>query len=136
MKVILDTNVLIAAFATRGLCSALFELCLDRYWVVLSEAILKETAEHLRDKIKLPEGKCVMIDAYLRANCLVSEVDEMDSSACRDPDDLHVLGLAQHVSASFIVTGDKDLLDLVQYMDTRIVTPREFWTAAKTEDHQ
>jgi len=60
----------------------------------------------------------------------------MHSSACRDPDDLHVLGLARHVSASFIVTGDKDLLDLVQYMGTRIVTPREFWMAAKTEDHQ
>jgi len=135
VKVILDTNVLIAAFATRGLCSALFELCLDRSLVFLSEAILKETAEHLRDKIKLPEAKCHMIDAYLRSNCLVSEVDEMDTSACRDLDDLHVLGLAQHVSASYIVTGDKDLLNLVQYKDTRIVTPREFWVAAK-DDHE
>lgn len=126
----MDTNVLIAAFATRGLCNALFELCLDRFEVALSEAILEETGKHLRDKIKLPEDKCSMIDAYLRAN-LVSEIDKMDSSVCRDPNDFHVLGLAQHVSASFIVTGDKDLLDLVQYLDTRMVTPREFWTVAK-----
>ncbi len=134
MKVILDTNVLIAAFATRGLCSALFEVCLDRFEVILSEGILRETARHLRDKIKLPEAKCDMIDAYLRANCLISEVDEVDPSACRDTNDLHVLGLAQHVSVSFIVTGDKDLLDLVQYRDTRIVTPREFWAVSRDED--
>ncbi len=131
MKVILDTNVLIAAFATRGLCSALFELCLDRFQVVLSEAILQETAEHLKDKIKLPEAKCGMIDAYLRAGCLVSEIDEVATSACRDPNDLHVLGLAQRLSVSFIVAGDKDLLELVQYKGTRIVTPREFWATAK-----
>jgi putative PIN family toxin of toxin-antitoxin system len=131
VKVILDSNVLIAAFATRGLCSALFELCLDRYEVVLSEAILKETAEHLRGKIKLPEAECDMLDAYLRNNCLVSEIAEVAPSACRDPNDLHVLGLANHVSASFIVTGDKDLLELIQYMGTRIVTPRQFWAVAK-----
>jgi predicted nucleic acid-binding protein len=38
MKIILDTNVIIAAFATRGLCSAVFELCLDRFEVVYLSA--------------------------------------------------------------------------------------------------
>ena len=37
MKIVLDTNVIIAAFATRGLCSPIFELCLDRFDVALSE---------------------------------------------------------------------------------------------------
>jgi uncharacterized protein len=136
MKIILDANVIIAAFAARGLCSALFELCLDRFEVFLSEPILKETATHLKDKIKLPEAQCSLIDAYLRANCSISEIDEVDPSACRDPNDLHVLGLAQHVSAHFIVTGDKDLLDLGQYRDTRILTPREFWAVAKEHPPQ
>lgn len=131
MKVVLDTNVIIAAFATRGLCSALFELCLDRFEVVLSEPILKETIDNLRGKIQLPEAQCNMIDAYLRAHCSVSEIDDATPSACRDPNDLHVLGLAQHISADFIVTGDKDLLELARHERTRIVTPRGFWTIAK-----
>jgi uncharacterized protein len=131
VKIILDTNVIIAAFATRGLCSALFELCLDRFEVFLSEPLLKETATHLKDKIKLPDAQCRMIDAYLRGSCCVSEIDSVDPSSCRDPDDLHVLGLAQHVSADFIVTGDKDLLSLGCYRDAHIVTPREFWAIAK-----
>ena len=70
MKIILDTNVIIAAFATRGLCSAVFELCLDRFEVVLSEAILKETFTHLNGKIRLPPAQCEAIVSYLRANCL------------------------------------------------------------------
>lgn len=131
MKIILDTNVIIAAFATRGLCSAVFELCLDRFEVVLSEAILKETSTHLNGKIKLPLAQCNSIVSYLRAHCYISEIDDLDASLCRDKNDLHVLGLAQHSSAAYIVTGDKDLLELVQYKSTRIVTPREFWKVTK-----
>ena len=131
MKIILDTNVIIAAFAARGLCSAVFELCLDRFDVVLSESILQETRNHLHDKIKLPVAQCEAIISYLRANCSVSQVDDVEASACRDKDDLHVLGLAQHASADYIITGDKDLLDLVKYVSTIIVTQREFWKVAR-----
>lgn len=131
MKIILDTNVIIAAFAARGLCSAVFELCLDRFDVVLSESILQETRNHLHDKIKLPVAQCEAIISYLRANCSVSQVDDVEASACRDKDDLHVIGLAQHASADYIITGDKDLLDLVKYVSTIIVTPREFWKVAR-----
>jgi len=131
MKIILDTNVIIAAFAARGLCSAVFELCLDRFDVVLSEAILKETFTHLHGKIKLPRHQCNMIVSYLRENFLVYETDDPDGSLCRDQSDLHVLGLAKRSMADYIITGDKDLLELVRYEGTKIVTPREFWTVLK-----
>jgi len=131
MKIVLDTNVIIAAFATRGLCSAIFELCLDRFDVVLSEEILKETSNHLNGKIKLPPAQCEAIISYLRKNCAVSEIDDVDKSLCRDKNDLHVLGLAKHSSVDYIITGDKDLLALIRYDCTKIVTPREFWGVTK-----
>ncbi len=131
MKIILDTNVIIAAFASRGLCSAVFELCLDRVEAVLSEAILKEVSINLNFKIKLPLPQCDAIVSYLRGNCILSEIDSLDESLCRDKNDFHVLGLAQRSSAEYIITGDKDLLDLVEHKDTKIVTPREFWTILK-----
>jgi putative PIN family toxin of toxin-antitoxin system len=131
MKIILDTNVIIAAFATRGLCSAVFELCLDRFEMVLSEAILNEAFTHLSGKIKLPHAQCNAILSYLRANGSVSEVNDVDASVCRDKNDLHILGLAQHASADYIVTGDKDLLELIRYKNTQIVTPREFWSQCR-----
>jgi putative PIN family toxin of toxin-antitoxin system len=134
MKIILDTNVIIAAFATRGLCSAVFELCLDRFELVLSEAILKETSIHLSGKIKFPPAQCDSIVSYLRSHCYISEIDDPDPSVCREINDLHVLGLAQHSSAAYIITGDKDLLELIQYKSTKIVTPREFWSVTKVTE--
>jgi predicted nucleic acid-binding protein len=66
MKVILDTNVIVAAFAARGLCNAVFELCLDRFEIILSEPILKEIFINLNRKIKLPLPQCDLIVSYLR----------------------------------------------------------------------
>ena len=134
MKIILDTSVIIAAFASRGLCSAVFELCLDRFDVVLSEAILKEVSINLNKKIKLPIPQCNLIVSYLRENCLLSETDDLDESLCRDKKDIHVLGLAQRSLAKYIITGDQDLLCLVKYKKTKIVTPRGFWTIVKENE--
>ena len=55
MKIVLDSNVLIAAFAARGLCDALFELCLEKHEIAASAPILVEVRENLKTKIKLPD---------------------------------------------------------------------------------
>ena len=54
MKIVLDTNVIVAAFATQGLCHAVFEFCLDQQDIVLSSDILKEVADVLKRKLKVP----------------------------------------------------------------------------------
>ncbi|MDP3098202.1 MAG: putative toxin-antitoxin system toxin component, PIN family [Syntrophales bacterium] len=132
MKTILDTNVIIAAFASRGLCHAVFELCLDRCEIVLSEEILREVLMNLNRKIKLPLPQCESIVSYLRESGFVSEIDDVETSLCRDKNDVHILGLAQRSLAEYIITGDKDLLELVKYKSAKIITPREFWTLLKT----
>jgi len=132
VKTILDTNVIIAAFASRGLCQAVFELCLDRCEIVLSEEILREVLMNLNGKIKLPLPQSESIVSYLRENCFISDIDYLEASSCRDKDDVHILGLAQRSLAEYIITGDKDLLDLVEYKSAKIVTPREFWALLKT----
>jgi predicted nucleic acid-binding protein len=42
VTVVLDTNVLVAAFATRGLCQSVFELCLDRHTIAISDPLIQE----------------------------------------------------------------------------------------------
>jgi len=37
MKIVLDANVIVAAFAARGLCEAVFELCLSCHITAASE---------------------------------------------------------------------------------------------------
>jgi putative PIN family toxin of toxin-antitoxin system len=127
MKVVLDANIVIAAFATRGLCEALLELCLENHEIVLSEPILLEVGEKLRTKIRLPKATTEEILHFLRNHTSVVEPAEVPARVCRDPDDLLVLGTAKAARASYLVTGDRDLLSLQTFDDIPIVTPREFW---------
>jgi len=50
----------------------------------------------------------------------------LPKDACRDEDDVKVLGLAIASSADYIVTGDKDLLVLEHYQKIPILSPRAF----------
>ena len=72
MKVVLDANVLIAAFAARGLCEALFELCLEKHEIAASAALLEEVKEKLTAKIKLPGETVVEIVRFLERHTTLS----------------------------------------------------------------
>ena len=45
MRIVLDANVMVAAFAARGLCEALFELCLGSHEILLSEPLWRRFDE-------------------------------------------------------------------------------------------
>lgn len=49
-------------------------------------------------------------------------------TVCRDPEDNFVLELAETVKADYLITRDKDLLELPQkeWKNTKIVKPEEF----------
>ena len=126
MKVLLDANVVVAAFAAHGLCEAIFEVCLDAHDLIISEELIVEIDKNLRKKIKLPSSTVSSIIGLLRENSLPYAPDPVETGACRDPKDLHILGLAEAAGASCIVTGDKDLLVLKKFKRCRIVTPRQF----------
>jgi uncharacterized protein len=49
--------------------------------------------------------------------------------ACRDPHDDMFLECAARARAELLVAGDKDLLTLGAYQETRIVTPAEYLRA-------
>jgi uncharacterized protein len=50
----------------------------------------------------------------------------------RDPDDNRVLECAQSSGSDYIVTGDKDLLDIRQHAGARILRPIEFLALLRT----
>lgn len=131
MKVILDTNVIISSFATRGLCHSVFEICLDRFEIVISSSLIKEIRNVLKDKLKLPNLFIAETLNYLSENATFFKVINMLSAVCRDPEDDHIIALADSAGANYIITGDEDLLILKKYGDTQIVTPRQFWELSK-----
>jgi putative PIN family toxin of toxin-antitoxin system len=131
VKVVLDTNVILAAFATRGLCEAVMAVCVDRHEIVVSEAILAEVSEHLRDKFKLPASRVREIVSFLRHQATMVIPVPISTDACRDPDDLAILGTAVAAQADGLITGDNDLLSLGTFQEIRILSPRAFYELNK-----
>jgi putative PIN family toxin of toxin-antitoxin system len=126
MRIVLDANVIVAAFAARGLCESVMEVCLSEHEIVLSEELLDEILEGLLQKIKLPSGVVDGIGELLREHANMLDPIPIDQGVCRDPDDIKVLGLAVASKADYIVTGDKDLLVLKKFEGIPILSPRSF----------
>ena len=131
MRVILDANVVIAAVASRGLCEAIVELCLDHHHLVFCDEILDEIEEKLRSKLKVAPAVVAELLDILRHNAEVLRPEEIAAKCCRDPHDLKVLGLVVPGRDEAIVTGDKDLLVIGESEGARIMTPRGFWESNK-----
>ncbi|MEK6692827.1 MAG: putative toxin-antitoxin system toxin component, PIN family [Nitrospirota bacterium] len=131
MRVVLDTNVIVAAFASRGLCSEVFEVCIAEYTIVTSEYILSEVKEKLIHKVHLTRSISLAVIDYLREITEIFKPEHVDTHICRDIDDVKIIGTAMSGKARFIITGDEDLLVLKKYGGLEIITPREFWSRLK-----
>lgn len=131
MRVVLDSNVLVAAFAARGICSALFEYCVENHEVVVCEVILAEVERALVRKIRAPRAVAREAVRYLRDEAEVVYPVQINPRACRDESDLPILGAAVAGGCAFIITGDQDLQSVSMYENVQIVSPRTFWEKMK-----
>jgi len=127
VKVILDSNVLMAAFGSRGLCEAILEVCLSDHELYISEAILNKVRSHLSDKFKLSSQQIDENLGMLRDECTWVYPATIPKNACRDPDDLLILGTALAAGADCLVTGGRDLLVLTTFQGIPILSPRSFY---------
>lgn len=127
MRVVLDTNVLIAAFISHGSCADLVENVLAEHECVTSEFILGEFREVLISKFKVDPVLATAAGNLIRKRVRIVIPMTLPVAVCRDPDDDLVLGTATAGNCRYLVTGDKDLLELNQYGDIRILPPRDFW---------
>ena len=126
MKVVLDTNVLVAAFTTHGLCYEVVEQCLRRKCIVISDYIAEELERILRDKFEVPKRKIQWFLRYLRQQCQSVKPSPVTADCC-DKNDLPVLGTLMAAKADILVAGDKGLLELDNFNGCPILSPREFY---------
>jgi hypothetical protein len=130
MRLILDTNVLIAALITRDTPpDALYRAWRDgAFDLVTSEQQLEELrAVTRRESVRLrllPAEAGRMVNDLRSLAVVVEQMEQLDISS--DPYDNFLLAMAQASRADALVTGNKrDLLSLGQHLGTRILTARQ-----------
>jgi putative PIN family toxin of toxin-antitoxin system len=135
MRIVLDTNVLIAAFyePLRGpsFSKDVFDYVVEKETVVLSPDIIEEFQNKCSKKLKMPAVLIKNLVALLmrKTETVRPTPPSFDNVplVLRDPKDRHILALTLTVKADLLLTWDKDLLTLGEVGPTRILTPREFW---------
>ena len=130
MRVFLDTNVLVSAFATRGLCADVFRLVLAEHTLVTGEVVLRELSRALKSRIRLPRSRMDEIVSFLREYEVVPKPKAPSSIPIRDEDDRWVLASAIAGAADVLISGDRDLLDVAEKAPLKILDPRGFWRLA------
>lgn len=131
MRVFLDTSVLVAAFATRGLCADVLRTVLAEHELVVGETVLAELGRVLKEKIGTPEAQARDVVAFVRQHALVAAETPVPAIDVRDANDLPILAGAIQGGAEVLVTGDEDLLVLGRVESLPIRDPRGFWDLIK-----
>ena len=127
MRVFLDTNVLVSAFTTRGICADLITAVLAEHQLVLGETVLTELARVLSKKMKLRRAIVAETEAFLRREAAVISHGPDPGVPIRDPHDVAVVAQAIGGLADVLVTGDRDLLDVAADLPIDVLSPRGFW---------
>lgn len=130
MKVLFDTNILIAAFLTEGLCwKLLIKANKKEFLLFTSPYILNEFKDKLSNKFGFSQNE------INEAINLITEIAEVIDhkvknieikGICRDKKDDTILACAVASDVDYLVTGDIDLLILKTFKEIKILSPREF----------
>ena len=130
MRVFLDTNVLVSAFASRGICADLLRHILIDHDLVVGEVVLAELKRILLKRINVPPRVVADIERLLRDHEVVAKPRRHLELGLRDTDDEWIVASAMAGKANALVTGDKDLLEATVHLPIRIYSPRQFWEQA------
>ena len=128
-KVVLDTNILVSALLFKGELAVIVDLWKKgKIMPVLSKetfAEFKTVLEYPKFSLTVQEIK-VIVEEEMLPYFEIIEVADNIRDRCRDADDDKFIACAVAASADFIVSGDRDLLDMGKCKSVRIVSASAF----------
>jgi len=128
MRVVLDTNVLVAAFVARGVCSEVFEREVGDNELIVSAHTLDEFERVMVAKLGFDVTRVERAVVLLRRIGQIVDPDPLPKPVCRDHEDDAVLALARSSGAACLVTGDHNLLVPAAFDGIPVISPRAFLT--------
>lgn len=126
IRVILDTNVLISGIYWGGNPGKIISLWLKEQIVLcFSPETLAEFINKLAGKFQMPPHLLNQWQELFEEQGLLF-LPSQTMTLCHDKKDNMFLELALASEADFLITGDKDLLVLKGFHQTKIIKPRDF----------
>lgn len=127
MNIVIDTNVVISGIFFGGYPRKILEAVADKQISAYATTeIINEYYEIIDEMIKRKQGR---INNSVLSQ-LVSKLKIIQSSSsvniCRDPDDNKFIECAIDANALYIISGDKDLLDIQKFNNIQIVNTKFF----------
>lgn len=131
MRAFLDTNVLVSALATRGLCADLHERLLAEHEVIIGEPVVLEVLDILQRKFRATAELLVKVEAELRLLQVIPAQATAPSLPISDVEDPWIIACALQANVDCFVTGDAELLGLSMVGTLPIISPRTCWERVK-----
>ncbi len=126
LRVVIDTNVLVSALVFGGKPRAVVELLADSIIVVISQEIVTELRRIIHSKFPNFAEDLLRLEKLLERDAHLVELGSVQVTTSRDPDDDKFIETAVAGNCQYIISGDKDLLDIGLYKDIQIVKPAAF----------
>ena len=131
MKIILDCNIWISFLMgyQRELLRTLLKSRFIEIYIcdkIISEVF--DVAHRDKCRSKIPDNVLKGLNTIFEKVCHKSEITNIASCDIRDPKDLYLISFAESICADYLITGDKDLLVIQQYLGTKMITLAEFKT--------
>jgi len=127
-RIVIDTNLWVSFLITKDFTKLDTILFARQGTLVFSQELLDEFLEVVnRPKLKPFFSETVVVELLETIEEFADFVNvRSEIKLCRDPKDNFLLSLSLDGNADYLLTGDKDLLDLVKFEKTKITTITDF----------
>ena len=135
MRVLLDTNVIVSAVTTRGLCADVFRVVLSEHDLVTCSKVLREARRILRNKFAVPEEVISEYFELTSQDAIMVEPKDLPGIRIKvkDKDDVEIVAAAVAGNVQVLVTGDAELQGIKTIQTLRVLSPRAFWQVLKAQ---
>ena len=126
-RVVIDTNVWISALVFGGNPGKILDLFIEKQVeVAISEEGLSELHRKIIQKFPLYAPRLDLLEESLRQDAELVRLGRQTVDASPDPDDNKFIETALIGNCAYIISGDKDLLELKSYQNIQIIKPAAF----------
>lgn len=126
-KVIFDSTIYISSIVFGGNAFYLLDrtLAKDDFLICISNVLIEEVKRVLGEKFSI--GNLEELDLIVSAVKVCQLTGDLEFPP--DPNDAHLLDLAQTIHADYLVSGDfKHIVPLKNWKNTIILSPKDFIT--------